>query len=600
MLEELVELYDELCKQGKVLPEGWGIAKVSHKIQLDKEGNFKGIISTKEKIKVKNGKKEVEIAPTRKVPLPVIRTISVKANFLCDTPTYFLGVTKDGNKERAKECFEAARKLHHKVLDNCLAEEAKAILAFFDTWDYEHAETDPMIQEKIEELASANNLIFTVDGKDTITNPDIEEAWENYLTVSKEMAKDTVKGQCLVTGKKNQPIAILHSKIKGVAGAKTTGANLVSFNEPAFCSYGKDKKQGENSPISEHAAFAYGTALNQLLADRRHTQIIGDMTVVYWSKHAITAAQDVIAARLGNAEESKMHGWDEIIQQIQKGLTVDIDGETLEKSEPFYILGLAPNASRIAVRFFEKNTFGEVLKKLEAHQERMKLQGPEWEKGEIPLWRILKETVNPNNKENCISPLITGSLLRSILTDSKYPESLYHQMLLRVFKDQDKPAEAGSKAVYKVSHTKAAFIKAYLLKNATKHWEGKLQMAVNTETKDISYVLGRLFSVLEDIQLKAIPEINATIKRRYFNSACTTPAAVFPILLKLTNSHISKFEKSKAIYYKKKLGALMDQIEMPNAGMPFPKRLNLEEQGAFVLGYYQETQARYVKKQEEE
>lgn len=500
MLQELVELYDELCKQGKVLPEGWGMAKVSHKIQLDKKGHCKGIITAKEKIKVKNGKKEVEIAPTRKVPLPVIRTISVKANFLCDTPTYLLGVAKDGNKERANECFEAARKLHHKVLDHCSAAEAKAILAFFDTWDYEHAETDPMIQERIEELAAANNLIFTVDGKDTTTNPDIEEAWDNYLATSRETAKNTLKGQCLVTGKKNQPIAILHPKIKGVAGTKTTGANLVSFNEPAFCSFGKDKKQGENSPISEHAAFAYGTALNQLLADRRHTQIIGDMTVVYWSKHAITAAQDVIAARLGNTEESKMHGWDEIIQQIQKGLTVDIDEETLEKSEPFYILGLAPNASRIAVRFFEKNTFGEVLKKLEAHQNRMKLQGPEWEKGEIPLWRILKETVNPNSKENCSSPLIAGSLLRSILTDSKYPESMYHQMLLRVFKDQDKPAEAGSKATYKVSHTKAAFIKAYLLKNATKHWKGKLQMAVNTETTEISYVLGRLFSVLEDIQ----------------------------------------------------------------------------------------------------
>lgn len=587
MLEELVELYDELCKQRKVLPEGWGMAKVSHKIQLDKEGHCKGIISAKEKVKVKNGKKEVEIAPTRKVPLPVIRTIGVKANFLCDTPTYLLGVAKDGNKERANECFRAAGKFHHKVLDHCRAEEAKAILAFFDTWDYEHAETDPMIQERIEELASANNLIFTVDGKDTTTTPDIEEAWENYLRTSKEMTENTVKGQCLVTGKKNQPIAILHPKIKGVAGAKTTGANLVSFNEPAFCSYGKDKKQGENSPISEHAAFAYGTALNQLLADRRHTQVIGDMTVVYWSKHAITAAQDVIAARLGNVGEGEIHGWDEIVQQIKKGLTVNIDGETLEQNEPFYILGLAPNASRIAIRFFEKNTFGEVLKKLEAHQERMKLQGPEWEKGEIPLWRILKETANPNSKENCISPLIAGSLLRAVLENTKYPESVYHQVLMRVFKDQE------------INHTKAAFIKAYLLKNATKHWEGKLQMAVNTETKDISYVLGRLFSVLEDIQQNAIPEINATIKKRYFNSACTTPAAVFPILLKLTNSHIGKFEKPKAIYFKKKLGALMDQIEMPNTGMPFPKRLNLEEQGAFVLGYYQETQAKYVKKQEE-
>lgn len=587
MLEELAELYEELCKQGKVLPEGWGMAKVSHKIELDKDGHCKRIISAKEKVKVKNGKKEVEIAPTRKVPLPVIRTISVKANFLCDTPTYLLGVAKDGNKERANECFQAARKLHHKILDHCPAEEAKAILAFFDTWDYEHAEADPMIQERIEELASANNLTFTVDGKDTTINRDIEEAWENYLTSSKETAKDTVKGQCLITGKRNQPIAILHPKIKGVAGTKTTGANLVSFNAPAFWSYGKDKKQGENSPISEHAAFAYGTALNQLLADRRHTQVIGDTTVVYWSKHAITAAQDVIAARLGNVGKSKIHNWDEIAEQIKKGLTVNIDEETLNQNEPFYILGLAPNASRIAVRFFEENRFGEVLQNLEAHQKRMELQGPDWEKGEIPLWKILKETTNPNTKESCASPLMAGSLLRAILENTKYPESVYHQVLMRVFKDQE------------ISHTKAAFIKAYLLKNATKHWEEKLQMAVNKETKEISYVLGRLFSVLEDIQQNAIPEINATIKKRYFNSACTTPAAVFPILLKLTNSHIGKFEKPKAIYFKKKLGALMDQIEMPNTGMPFPKRLNLEEQGAFVLGYYQETQAKYVKKQEE-
>lgn len=587
MLEELVELYEELCKQGKVLPEGWGMAKVSHKIQLDKEGHCKGIISAKEKVKVKNGKKEVEIAPTRKVPLPVIRTISVKANFLCDTPTYLLGVAKDGNRERANECFQAARKLHHKILDHCQAAEAKAILAFFDTWDYEHAEADPMIQERIEELASANNLTFTVDGKDTTINRDIEEAWDNYLTTSKETAKDAVKGQCLITGKRNQPIAILHPKIKGVAGTKTTGANLVSFNAPAFWSYGKDKKQGENSPISEHAAFAYGTALNQLLADRRHTQVIGDTTVVYWSKHAITAAQDVIAARLGNIGKSEIHNWDEIAEQIKKGLTVNIDEETLNQNEPFYILGLTPNASRIAVRFFEENRFGEVLQNLEAHQKRMELQGPDWEKGEIPLWKILKETTNPTAKESCASPLMAGSLLRAILENTKYPESVYHQVLMRVFKDQE------------ISHTKAAFIKAYLLKNATKHWEGKLQMAVNTETTEISYVLGRLFSVLEDIQQNAIPEINATIKKRYFNSACTTPAAAFPILLKLTNSHIGKFEKPKAIYFKKKLGALMDQIEMPNTGMPFPKRLNLEEQGAFVLGYYQETQAKYVKKQEE-
>ena len=598
ILSALVHLYEELCKQGKIQAEGWGIAKVTHRILLDKEGHLCGIISARKK--VQKGKKEIEVPSEMCVPLPVTRSSGVKANFLCDNSSYFLAVDAKGKVQRTIQCFEAAKELHHQVLEHCHSPVAKAILHFFDTWGSDKAEKDSLIQENLEDIIAGRNFVFQVDGVDAIEDEEIRRSWENFQGTSQANKDSTsLAGQCLITGAENQKIALLHPKIKGVHGAKTMDRNLVSFNEPSFCSYGKDKKQGENSPISEHAAFAYGTALNQLLADRRHTQVIGDTTVVYWSKHAITAAQDVIAARLGNVGGSENHSWDEIAQQIKKGLKVNIDGETLNQNEPFYILGLAPNASRIAVRFFEKNTFGEVLKKLEAHQNRMKLQGPEWEKGEIPLWRILKETVNPNSKENCSSPLIAGSLLRSILTDSKYPESMYHQMLLRVFKDQDKPAEAGSKATYKVSHTKAAFIKAYLLKNATKHWEGKLQMAVNTETTEISYVLGRLFSVLEDIQKNAIPEINATIKRRYFNSACTTPAAVFPILLKLTNSHIGKFEKPKAIYFKKKLGALMDQIEMPNTGMPFPKRLNLEEQGAFVLGYYQETQAKYVKKQEE-
>ena len=599
MLEELAELYEELCKQGKVLPEGWGMAKVSHRIELDKDGHCKRIISAKEKVKVKNGKKEVEIAPTRKVPLPVIRTIGVKANFLCDTPTYLLGVAKDGNKERANECFRAARKLHHKILDHCPASEAKAILAFFDTWDYEHAETDPMIQERIEELAAANNLIFTVEGKDTTINRDIEEAWENYLTSSKETAKDTVKGQCLITGKRNQPIAILHPKIKGVAGTKTTGANLVSFNAPAFWSYGKDKKQGENSPISEHAAFAYGTALNQLLADRRHTQVIGDTTIVYWSEHGISACQDFMMSFLGNHAGIDDHTLDTIVTHMRNGLPVDFEGVEISPDEPFYILGLAPNAARISVRLFLRNTFCKLVTNLSLHQERMKLDGPSWEKQNIPLWKTLKATANPNGKEQVASPLLAGSLFRAVLQNTKYPASAFQNILLRIFADQDKAADGGRSAVEKISHTKAAFIKAYLLKNGKEHWEGKLQMALNENCNDVSYVLGRMFSLLENIQQGANPGINTTIKERYFNSACATPASVFPILLKLANTHLSKLDGGKAVYFKKKMGALMDKIMMPEEGIPFPARLTLEEQGAFILGYYQETQARYKGKEEE-
>lgn len=63
--------------------------------------------------------------------------------------------------------------------------------------------------------------------------------------------------RCLITGKE-AGIARIHPAIKGVMGAQAAGAALVSFNAPAFCSYGHE--QGANAPVSEYAAFAYTTA----------------------------------------------------------------------------------------------------------------------------------------------------------------------------------------------------------------------------------------------------------------------------------------------------------------------------------------------------
>lgn len=284
---------------------------------------------------------------------------------------------------------------------------------------------------------------------------------------------------------------------------------------------------------------------------------------------------------------------------MRDGLPVDLEGVEISPDEPFYILGLAPNAGRISVRLFWRNTFRELAMNLSLHQERMKLAGPSWEKQNIPLWKTLKATVNPRAKGQAASPLMSGNLFRAVLQNTNYPESVFQNIMLRVFADQDKEAERGKSAIQKISHTKAAFIKAYLLKNGKKHWEGNLQMALNENCNDVSYVLGRMFSLLENIQQSANPTINTTIKERYFNSACATPAFVFPILLKLANTHLSKLDERKAVYFKKRMGALMDKIIMPEEGIPFPARLTLEEQGAFVLGYYQETQARYKGKEEE-
>lgn len=598
ILSALVHLYEELCKQGKIQAEGWGIAKVTHRILLDKEGHLCGIISARKK--VQRGKKEIEVPCEMCVPLPVTRSSGVKANFLCDNSSYFLAVDAKGKVQRTIQCFEAAKKLHHRVLEHCHSPVAKAILHFFDTWGSDKAGKDSSIQENLEDIIAGRNFVFQVDGVDAIEDEEIRRSWENFQGTS-QAGKDSISltGQCLITGAENQKIALLHPKIKGVHGAKTMDRNLVSFNEPSFCSYGKDKKQGENSPISEHAAFAYGTALNQLLADQRHTQVIGDTTIVYWSEHGISACQDFMMSFLGNNAGIDDHTLDTIVTHMRNGLPVDLEGVEISPDEPFYILGLSPNAGRISVRLFLRNTFSKLVTNLSLHQERMKLEGPSWEKQNIPLWKTLKATVNPNGKEQAASPLLSGSLFRAVLQDTKYPASAFQNILLRIFADQDKAAEGGRPAIEKISHTKAAFIKAYLLKNSKEHWEEKLQMALNENCNDVSYVLGRMFSLLENIQQGANPGINTTIKERYFNSACATPASVFPILLKLANTHLSKLDGGKAVYFKKKMGALMDKIMMPDEGIPFPARLTLEEQGAFILGYYQETQARYKGKEEE-
>lgn len=598
ILSALVHLYEELCKQGKIQAEGWGIAKVTHRILLDKEGHLCGIISARKK--VQRGKTEREVPCEMCVPLPVTRSSGVKANFLCDNSSYFLAVDAKGNVQRTIQCFEAAKELHHQVLEHCHSPVAKAILHFFDTWGSDKAGKDSSIQENLEDIIAGRNFVFQVDGVDAIEDEEIKRSWENFQGTSQADKDSTsLTGQCLITGAENQKIALLHPKIKGVHGAKTMDRNLVSFNEPSFCSYGKDKKQGENSPISEHAAFAYGTALNQLLADQRHTQVIGDTTIVYWSEHGISACQDFMMSFLGNHAGIDDHALDTIVTHMRNGLPVDLEGVEISPDEPFYILGLSPNAGRISVRLFLRNTFCKLVTNLSLHQERMKLAGPSWEKQNIPLWKTLKATANPNGKEQAASPLLAGSLFRAVLQNTKYPASAFQNILLRIFADQDKAADGGRSAVEKISHTKAAFIKAYLLKNGKEQWEGKLQMALNENCNDISYVLGRMFSLLENIQQSANPTINTTIKERYFNSACATPASVFPILLKLANTHLAKLDERKAVYFKKRMGALMDKIIMPEEGIPFPARLTLEEQGAFILGYYQETQARYKGKEEE-
>lgn len=574
ILQALADYYETLLENGKTAKPGWCQAKTAFALNLGSDGRLKGIITLKRE--EERGKKKVWVPAYKTVPQMVTRSSRVSANFLCDNSKYILGIDAEGTGKRVKECFEAAKEKHLEVLESVDNEMARAIKAFFCSWNPEEALEHKVLQEAWEEITDGSNLIFTMDGKDAQDDEGIRFAWERFSEGEAEEKKST----CLVTGQKAE-IARIHSTIKGIQGAQSSGAALVSFNAPAFESYGKE--QSYNAPVGKYAAFAYTTALNYLLAQREYVFQFGDTTVVFWAKNGEEIYQDAFCWSLDPPKDNQetIRG---IFENLKKQRAIEVDGIELDENQRFYILGLAPNAARLSVRFFYENSFGNILKNMKKHYARMELVRPSWEKREyLGIGGMLYETVNLKSKDKKPAPNLSGAVLKAILSNARYPENLYSNVMIRIRAEQGR-----------VTWGRAAIVKAYLIQNH-QLWKEENFVELNQETNDTPYVLGRMFAVLENIQEEANSEINATIRDRYFNAACANPASVFPVLMKLKNSHMRKIERQKAylkIYLEKILTELTGKIS------EFPKRLTLEEQGRFILGYYHQVQKRYEKKEE--
>lgn len=576
ILQALVEHYDRLAEQGKVSREGWCMAKVSYGINLSKEGKVTGIISLK--TEEERGKKKVWAPQVMTVPEMVTRSSGVSANFLCDNSKYLLGIDVEGTNQRLTECFEAAKEKHLTLLKDVNSEMAQAVCRFFESWDPRRAEENSEIQDYWDDITDGGNLIFCREINYAQDDPAIQEAWERARDSSDESEQ---MGICLVTGKQAE-ISRIHKTIKGVPGAQSSGAALVSFNAPAFESYGKE--QSYNAPVGRYAEFAYTTALNYLLGQREYTFQLGDSMILFWAEDA----KEEYQAAFFSCADPKRDNQKEIkgiFDNLKQQRQVQFDDVVLNLEQKFYILSLAPNAARLSVRFFYQDSFGNILGNLAKHYERMSIVKPSWAGEEyLGIRSMLSETVNQNSKDKTPVPNMAALVLQAILSGARYPASLYTDVLIRI------RAEQGN-----ITWGRAGIIKAYLIRNMG--WkEGENYMGLNEESQDRAYVLGRLFSVLESIQLDTNPGIKATIRDRYFNAACATPASVFPILVKLKNSHMKKLEREKGsakIYYEKLLTEIMGKIEGE-----FPARLSLEEQGKFILGYYHQVQKKYEKREE--
>lgn len=575
ILQALVEHYEDLAAQGKLARPGWSDAGISYALDIDSTGALKQAVSLRRE--EDRGKKKVLAPRPMSLPAPVKRSSGVASNFLWDNSSYILGVDEKGKPRRSLECFAACKALHHRILDGVDSPAARAVLGFFDRWDPETAREHPALADK--DILAGANLVFRCEGGFPQEDPRIRSAWQDLY----DSAGDGPERVCLVTGRKGAVEAV-HPSVKGVAGAQSSGAALVSFNADAFCSYGHE--QNLNAPTSRYAAFAYTSALNHLLADRDHVGRIGDTTVLFWASGGQRAYQSFAVASLFGAPSAySVSDLRKMALDLCRGKPVLFEEARLDPGTTFYILGLSPNAARLSVRFFLRNSFGAFVRHVQAHQERLEIVRPSFDKFEaLPPWKLLDETVNRNSRDKSPAPGMAGETLRAILSDTPYPATLLAGVSLRI------------RAEREITRGRAAILKAYYLKNPHRDVPKEvLTVSLNPDSTSIPYTLGRLFSVLEAIQSAANPGINATIKDKYFNSASATPSRVFPTLINLAQKHLRKLDKGWSVFYNKQVTELTGKL-----GEAYPDRLSLPQQGAFQLGYYHQTQARYTKKEEAE
>lgn len=560
---------------------GTSIENISYALVLNKEGQLVAI----EDLREQDGKK---LRP-RKMPVPaaVTRTSGIKANFIWDKAAYVFGADAEGATTKNQERFLAFKEFNTSVGDDLEDSGFLAVLQFLQSWTNEQSEEEvTRFKQEWQDVCGAN-LVFRLDGTTGFIHdrPAVQNKWLAYA----QKNSDAPVGQCLITGEKDTSLARIHTPIKGVRGGQTSGGYIVSFNASAFVSYNQDK-----ASVADTSAFAYTTALNYLLSGKSKQKIsIGDTTYVFWAKKA-NAAEDFLADLLDPSEvgvESQQDVDDPKTTQDIYGLLkairdgrkpADFMGE-LDENVRFFILGLAPNAARLSIRFWQETSLGDLLKTIGLHYKGLNIIRQFDTEPEFPsIWRLLLQTATLGKSEN-ISPLLAGGLTRSILTGSLYPKNLLTVVLDRI------------RAEHAVTYFRAALLKAWLQRNA----KMEVPVSLDPNRTDRPYLLGRLFAVLEKTQEEAVPGSNATVKDRYLTAAAATPGRVFHLLLKNMANHIAKLRKDpdklgRAIYLDRLTGDIISEFDN------YPKIMRTEEQGLFMIGYYHQRKDFFTKKAQED
>ena len=573
ILQALNGYYERQAGGGKASAYGFSKQGISFAVVLDLNGRVLDVMDLRGDTTGKRPRRGL-----REVPGPVVRSANVRPNFLWDNTSYVFGVRRDQRTRGASPAkrgeYEAFASLHRELLADTDDEGLRALLFFLRDWQSDRYEELPHSVDMLGE-----NVAFRLEtgGDGPALLHESESArriWTQRLD-----GEDTDQEFCLVTGR-SLPTARLHPKIKGVLGAQTSGASIVSFNNDAFTSFGK--KQGANAPVSKRAAFGYTSALNLLLArNSRNRMRIGDTTTVFWAEadsdpQGAAAAEDLFSALVApptDAEESAAVGAK--IKAIADGRPLrDVEPEILDPEHTrFFVLGLAPNAARLSVRFWLEDTIGRLGERLGQHWKDLHIEPEPW-RAPPAVWRLLLETAVQGKSQN-VPPVLGGLLVNAILRGGRYPRSLLTGVLMRMRSDGN------------ISGLRAAICKACLARDCRLgHEKEDVPVSLNQDEKNPAYRLGRLFAIYEKLQSDAIPKSNVTVKDQFYGSASATPASVFPLLDRKATHHLATLRKDPAkagwaVRHEQRLAEVFEGLETG-----FPPTLGLEEQGRFVIGYY--------------
>lgn len=577
ILQSLAKAYDRLAATGEAPPFGYSSQQISFLIVLDEAGQ---VVGAPIDLRAATGRKRVP--RSLYVPQPAKRTVAILPNYLWDKTAYALGVTAGDGKRTAQE-HAAFVEYHRETLAGADDPGLVALLRFLDGWTPEQ-----FAERGWPEEMKDQNLVFSL-GHDYRSNFFLHDrAAARALWARLSSPEGATEARCLVSGER-APIARLHPSIKGVWGAQSAGASIVSFNADAFTSYGHE--QGDNAPVSEAATAAYTSVLNKFLArDSRNRIQIGDASTVFWADceeaNRAVEAEMFFALVMGGEEPKHDEAVEEkdrirpMLEALREGCSITARPE-LAAGIRFHVLGLAPNAARLSVRYWFDDDFGAIAARLAQHTEAMRIEPPP-RTFPTPLWMGLKELA-PQGKTENVPPNLAGEWLRAILAGTPYPLTLQATLLMRVRADKS------------VDALRAAILKAGLITRGK-----KVPVSFDPDNKNRGYLLGRLFAVYEQVQSAALGGINATIRDKFYGAASATPRKVFPVLDRGSANHLGKLRRDKpgyAVVLEKQIGAIMAVFDP--AGDPFPTALNADEQSLFAVGYYHQKNVFFRKKDED-